>query len=498
MNRELLQLGLEAYRLEPPQSHGLALIGGLSVISAVKRQFASLRAKVYGKDICAEAQFLGLAFPVGTSLRVEQNCKAQATTTTTTTQAVCKDLTKSSKLQVDEWSGCQDGADYAVLDLQGSIPLDIVMDEGTLAMVKTAKRQVHQLLSKLVLEDDGDGSVTAKLHASDICDRLAYLKVLFNESTQVSFESNCVYGTTTTTTTTTTAGVVVTSSTAAGCTNLTAAVQLVVENPPACAAGDDHAKLELKGSLGGTFSQEDLELVNLQSSDAHQKLSKAECSASGDTTTVKLFASGICSRVSYLSALFPENSRIGFQHGCSKARASVPSSQPATAPSTKPASAPASVPASAPASVPASTEAVTPSSRASGQPSGVTHRGAIIGALHGASCYSNKRAIQHTRVGSHSSTSRGSHSSASSCPHCRSSQQSFGSSCGIRHHDNHHGHSHRYRHGHWHKHFHHHWHKHFYHHRHGNRHCHRHKHIHQYGNRDRNCHWHKHFHHHRH
>ena len=54
------------------------------------------------------------------------------------------------------------------------------------------------------------------------------------------------------------------------------------------------AKLELKGSLGGTFSQEDLELVNLQSSDAHQKLSKAECSASGDTTTVKLFASGIC------------------------------------------------------------------------------------------------------------------------------------------------------------------------------------------------------------
>lgn len=84
------------------------------------------------------------------------------------------------------------------------------------------------------------------------------------------------------------------------CTNLIA-YQLVVESAVSCEAGDDHATMELSGSGYSTaFTQEDLELVNLQSDQVHQKLSSATLEETPNGILAKLFAPGICAELSDL------------------------------------------------------------------------------------------------------------------------------------------------------------------------------------------------------
>lgn len=74
---------------------------------------------------------------------------------------------------MNAWSGCTDEAEYAVIELNGTIPLDIVMEDADLALVKASATHVHQSLSKLILEDEEDGTVTGKLYAPDICKELS-------------------------------------------------------------------------------------------------------------------------------------------------------------------------------------------------------------------------------------------------------------------------------------------------------------------------------------
>ncbi|CAK9048297.1 unnamed protein product [Durusdinium trenchii] len=255
-----------------------------------------ITAKLYAPEICAEAQFMGLTFPEKSPVRVVQGCSV--TTTTTTTTVTCTDLTKGSDLEVNAWSGCTDEAEYAVIELNGTIPLDIVMEDADLALVKASATHVHQSLSKLILEDEEDGTVTGKLYAPDICARLAYLQVVFAPKTLVKFKRACVAEV---------RQLKIAKSlplTLSGksCTNLIA-YQLVVESAVSCEAGDDHATMELSGSGYSTaFTQEDLELVNLQSDQVHQKLSSATLEETPNGILAKLFAPGICAELSLRAA----------------------------------------------------------------------------------------------------------------------------------------------------------------------------------------------------